>query len=198
MLGRIFHGSCRHQAGATSKSVRFGLLRLAGKRSTGADWLASGGAQILVDKPWSRCRGTITPPSVIGWGTGGRRPSARCGRGPVVVVEVLAKDLDLVALVHDDQPIQTLSPQRARYPLAGGVRAGRFGTGFGQFGSRARRRPLRSRSQTSSRRRGSRLATSTASVALHVGLAALRSCYHDVHKCGPSCALPPQLDIRRS
>jgi hypothetical protein len=44
--------------------------------------------------------------------------------GPVVVVEVLAKDLDQVALVQDDQPIQTLSPQGAQYPLVGGVARG--------------------------------------------------------------------------
>jgi hypothetical protein len=42
--------------------------------------------------------------------------------GPVVVVEVLAQDLDQVALAEDDQPAQTLSPRRAQYPLAGGIR----------------------------------------------------------------------------
>jgi len=44
--------------------------------------------------------------------------------GPVVVVEVLAQDLDQVALAQDDQPVQTLSPQGAQYPLAGGIGAG--------------------------------------------------------------------------
>jgi hypothetical protein len=43
--------------------------------------------------------------------------------GPVVVVEVLAQDLDEVALAQDDQPIQTLSPSGAKHPLAGSVRA---------------------------------------------------------------------------
>ena len=43
--------------------------------------------------------------------------------GPIVMVEVVAQDLDQVALAQDDQPIQTLSPQGAQHPLAGGVRA---------------------------------------------------------------------------
>jgi hypothetical protein len=44
--------------------------------------------------------------------------------GPVVIVEVLAKDMDQVALAQDDQPVQTLSSQGAQYPLAGGIGAG--------------------------------------------------------------------------
>ena len=39
--------------------------------------------------------------------------------GPVVVVEVLAQDLEQVALAQDNQPIQTVSPQGAQHPLAG-------------------------------------------------------------------------------
>ena len=31
-------------------------------------------------RPWSRCLRTIRPPSGVGWGSGGRRPRARCGR----------------------------------------------------------------------------------------------------------------------
>jgi hypothetical protein len=40
------------------------------------------------------------------------------------MVDVLVQDLDQVALAQDDQPVQTLSPQGAKYRLAGGVRAG--------------------------------------------------------------------------
>jgi hypothetical protein len=51
--------------------------------------------------------------------------------GPVVMVEVLAQDLDQVALAQDDQPVQTLSSQGAQYPLAGGVGAGSAERGSG-------------------------------------------------------------------
>ncbi len=47
------------------------------------------------------------------------------------MVEVLAQDLDQVALAEDDQPVQTLSPQGAQYPLAGGIGAGSAERGSG-------------------------------------------------------------------
>jgi YVTN family beta-propeller protein len=57
--------------------------------------------------------------------------------GPVVMVEVLVQDLDQVALAEDDQPVQTLSPQGAQYPLAGGICAGsaEWGSGDPDAGS---------------------------------------------------------------
>jgi hypothetical protein len=45
--------------------------------SDGTSGSFSGGARILVDEAVERCLRTITPPSGIGWGSGGRRPRAR-------------------------------------------------------------------------------------------------------------------------
>jgi hypothetical protein len=88
------------------------------------DPLASGGARILVDE-------TVEP--LPAHDQAALRDGLRIGRaeaqtavrsGPVVMVDVLVQDLDQVALAQDDQPVQTLSPQDAKYPLAGSVRAG--------------------------------------------------------------------------
>ena len=47
------------------------------------------------------------------WGLGRATAQGAMRSGPVVMVEVLAYDLDQVALAQDDQPVQTLSPQGA-------------------------------------------------------------------------------------
>jgi hypothetical protein len=73
-------------------------------------------------RPWSRCLRTIRPPSRDRLGLGRAEAQGAVRPGAVVMVEVLAQDLDQVALAQDDQAVQTLSPQGAQYPLAGGVR----------------------------------------------------------------------------
>ena len=76
----------------------------------GDNWLASGGARILVDEAVEALpahdHAAIRVRLLLG-----RTNVQRAMRpGPVVMVEILTQDLDQVALTQDDQPIQTLSP----------------------------------------------------------------------------------------
>ena len=119
------------------------------------DWLVSGGARVLVDEA---VEPLLTYHHAAIWdrlGLGRAEAQGAMWPGPVVMVEVLAQDLDQVALAQDDQPVQTLSSQGAQYPLAGGVRTRAAKRGSGDPDASGREDRVGSRSCTSSPCRGS-------------------------------------------
>src|SRR5215471_730752 len=77
-------------------------------------WLVFRRARILVDEA---VEPPLTHDHAAIWdrlGLGRAEAQAAMWPGPVVMVEVLAQDLDQVALAQDDQPVQTLPSQGAQ------------------------------------------------------------------------------------